>query len=101
MNKTHWNTLWFADALPEKLICELICLSYHLVVKSLLNKGTQGKNEIKYVICIIDCQIMNTFICCQSILNLYTNLGIMHMVHYPFFIFPKLWIEIFQMHPER
>lgn len=35
MNKTHWNTLQITDALPEKLICELIDLSYHLVVKSL------------------------------------------------------------------
>lgn len=38
MNKQHWNTLMIDQGLSDKLIYELIDLSYMLVVKSLSKK---------------------------------------------------------------
>lgn len=38
MNKKHWNTVFFEDGLPEKLLRELIDHSYQLVVEGLPGK---------------------------------------------------------------
>lgn len=38
MNKHHWNTVFIEDALPPKLVAELIDHSYDLIVKSLTKK---------------------------------------------------------------
>ena len=38
MNKKHWNTVFFEDGLPEKLLQELIDHSYHLVIDGLTKK---------------------------------------------------------------
>lgn len=38
MNKHHWNTVFIEDALPPKLVTELIDHSYDLIVKSLTKK---------------------------------------------------------------
>ncbi len=38
MNKKHWNTVYFEEGLPEKLLQELIDHSYHLVVSGLPKK---------------------------------------------------------------
>lgn len=35
MNKNHWNTVQFEEDLDDKFLCELIDLSYNLVVKGL------------------------------------------------------------------
>lgn len=38
MNKHHWNTVMIEDALPSKLVTELIDHSYGLIVASLTKK---------------------------------------------------------------
>ena len=38
MNKTHWNTVSSVSDVPDKLIQDLIDLSYDLVVKSLTKR---------------------------------------------------------------
>ncbi|QIE59455.1 MmcQ/YjbR family DNA-binding protein [Rasiella rasia] len=38
MNKHHWNTVFIEDALPPKLVIELIDHSYDLIVQSLTKK---------------------------------------------------------------
>ncbi len=38
MSKVHWNTIDFNSDVNDKLICELINHSYHLVFKSLTKK---------------------------------------------------------------
>jgi predicted DNA-binding protein (MmcQ/YjbR family) len=41
MNKKHWNTIYFEEGLPEKLLLELIDHSYHLVISGLPKKLQQ------------------------------------------------------------
>jgi predicted DNA-binding protein (MmcQ/YjbR family) len=38
MNKVHWNTLMMDGSLPDKLILELACHSYDLIVRALSKK---------------------------------------------------------------
>jgi len=35
MNKTHWNTIYMNNSIPDKLMKEMIDLSYLLIVQSL------------------------------------------------------------------
>ena len=44
MNKTHWNTVYFEQGLPEELLRDLIDHSYELVVDGLSKKL---KEELK------------------------------------------------------
>jgi len=45
MNKTHWNTIYMEQGAPEKLVKELIDLSYHLVYDNLPRKLRVLKGE--------------------------------------------------------
>jgi predicted DNA-binding protein (MmcQ/YjbR family) len=38
MNKQHWNTVYFEEGIPEKLLQELIDHSYQLVIDGLPKK---------------------------------------------------------------
>lgn len=44
MNKIHWNTVILESKVPEKLLKEMIDISYNLIVKSLPKKA---QNELK------------------------------------------------------
>ena len=41
MNKKHWNTVYFENALEDTFLIELIDHSYDLVVKSLRKKDRE------------------------------------------------------------
>ena len=44
MNKKHWNTIHLVSDVPEQLLHEMICDSYHLVVDKL-----PKKERLKYI----------------------------------------------------
>jgi predicted DNA-binding protein (MmcQ/YjbR family) len=46
MNKKHWNTVYFEEGLPEKLLLELIDHSYQLVVSGLPKKLLQELEQL-------------------------------------------------------
>jgi predicted DNA-binding protein (MmcQ/YjbR family) len=46
MSKTHWNTVGINREVPDKMICELISLSYSLVFESLTKKMQKEIIEI-------------------------------------------------------
>lgn len=44
MNKKHWNTVLMDGSVPDKLIYELIDLSYELVIKGMTKKQREELN---------------------------------------------------------
>ena len=44
MNKKHWNTILMDGSVPDKLIYELIDLSYELVIKGMTKKQREEFN---------------------------------------------------------
>jgi predicted DNA-binding protein (MmcQ/YjbR family) len=46
MSKIHWNTVAVNADVPDKMMCELIDDSYHLVVKSLTKKAQAELSEL-------------------------------------------------------
>lgn len=48
MNKTHWNTVTVNSDAPDKLIYQLIDISYELVAKSLTKKQQEELKKIKH-----------------------------------------------------
>lgn len=47
MNKTHWNTVYMDGNLSQKQLCEMIDLSYHLILKSLPKKVQEAILKIE------------------------------------------------------
>jgi len=46
MNKKHWNTIEIDDSIPDKLIYELVDISYNLIVQSLTKKKKEELNNM-------------------------------------------------------
>ncbi len=46
MNKKHWNTVYFEEGLPEKILHELMDHSYRLVVDGLPKKLKQALEQL-------------------------------------------------------